>query len=246
MTIRQLGKRTLRRAGLNVSKLINVPFGVDAFDDVAGLAGEVSVVFDIGANIGQTVVRVRRALPHVQIYSFEPVPSTYAKLVANVGSMRGVDCVQSAVGDAEGEIEITESLISGHNTIHLSAKPESPTITVPLTTVDAFATERGVDIVDLLKIDTEGYETAVLQGAKGLLETGRVRFVLAECDFTHRPEEPHGAFFDIADTLLPLGFRVVATYVGGVDGDGWRWGDALFMMPSGPRAVTCSPHAVPR
>jgi FkbM family methyltransferase len=244
MKFRQLGKRTLRRLGLNVSKLSNVPFGVDAFDDVASLAGEVSVVFDVGANEGQTIERVRRVLPQTRIFSFEPVPSTFAKLSANVGGLRGVECVQSAVGDAEGHVEITVSQTSGQNTIHVSAKPDAPTVTVSVTTVDGFAKERGIDVIDLLKIDTEGYESVVLQGARGMLEAGRVRFVLAECEFTHRPEEPHGAFFELTDALLPLGYRVVAMYAGGVDGEGWRWGDVLFMLPDGRRGVTCSPHVL--
>lgn len=244
MIFRQLGKRTLRRLGVNVTRLRNVPFGVDAFDDVAGLAGGVSVVFDVGANEGQTVVKIRRVLPLAHIFSFEPVPSTFARLAANFAGIAGVECVQSAVGDSEGHVEITASPTSGQNTIHLSAKPGAPTITVPVTTVDAFARRHGVDVIDLLKIDTEGYETAVLEGARGMLEAGRIRFVLAECEFTHRAEEPHGAFFDIAETLLPMGYRVVALYAGGVDGDGWRWGDALFMLPAGARAVVCSPHAV--
>lgn len=245
MTLRQLSRATLRRLGLNVSRLTSVPFGVDAYDDVAGLAGPsaaFSTVFDVGANEGQTVARVRRSLPGARIFSFEPVPATFAKLSKRVGGLPNVECVQSALGDAEGAVEITVSSQSGHNTINLSALPLAPTVSVPITTVDAFATRRGITGIDLLKIDTEGYEGAVLRGARGLLESGAVRFVLAECEFTPRPEEPHGAFFEIAESLLPMGFRVVALYAGGVDGEGWRWGDVLFMRPAGRRAVTCSPY----
>jgi FkbM family methyltransferase len=235
--------RSLRALGVDAHARENVPFGVDAFNDVAGLADTVSVAFDVGGNVGQTVTEMRRVFPVAQIYSFEPVPTTFAQLVDHYGATDRVECVQSAMGEIEGHVEMTASAISGQNTMRVSAKPSSPTVRVPVTTVDVFAAQRGIPRIDLLKIDTEGYELAVLRGAQRMLSTGSIRFVLAECEFTPNSSEPHGAFFEIAALLLPMGFRIVAFYTGGVDGDGWRWGDVLFMLPDGPHEVVSSPHA---
>lgn len=54
---------------------------------------------------------------------------------------------------------------------------------VRLDTVDAFCAEQGIEHIDLLKTDTEGYETSVLRGANSMFEQGRIDFDLAECDF---------------------------------------------------------------
>ena len=49
-----------------------------------------------------------------------------------------------------------------------------------MTTVDAFCAVHGIDKIDLLKIDTEGYDLVVLEGARELLRSGRARFILVE------------------------------------------------------------------
>jgi hypothetical protein len=116
---------------------------------------------------------------------------------------------------------------------------------VPVVTLDEFCRQRAIAAIDLLKIDTEGYEVPVLEGARDLLKSGSIRAVLAECEFQENASEPHGDFFKIAELLMPLGYRVVSFYSGGLDGDGWRWGDVLFMLPRTDPHVICSPFAVP-
>lgn len=201
------------------------------------------MAFDVGANYGQTVEEMLAAIPSAAIYSFEPVPTTFAVLHANTRRYSNVECIHSALGDSDGTVQITLSETTGQNTINTSAKPGTATAHIPITTIDAFCGRRGIARIDVLKIDTEGYEMSVLRGARGMLESGAIQLVLAECEFVHNPSEPHGDFAEIFALLSPMGYRIVSFYTGGVDGDGWRWGDALFMRPNGKRSVTCSPFA---
>lgn len=225
--------------GVHLGRMSSVPFGVDAYADVGALIPDLSLAFDVGANFGQTVVKLRKVFPSAKIVSFEPIPATFPKLLATAGDDPNVECVMSAVGDFEGEAQITTT---GQGTLHTHLQPEAPTVTVKVLTVDGFCAARGIQHIDLLKIDTEGFEMPVLRGAKRMLESGAVSMVLAECEFTPNATEPHGDFFEIAAYLMPLGYRVAAFYCGGVDGNGWRWGDALFMHPMADRPVTCSPY----
>jgi hypothetical protein len=121
------------------------------------------------------------------------------------------------------------------------AKPDQPTVEVPVTTLAVQAIEHGWDQIDLLKVDTEGYEVEVLDGGRQLLRDGLVRFVLVECDFVRRPTEPHGFFPDIYRFLDPLRYRVVAFYTAAVDGQGWIWGNVLFMRETRRRKVLFTP-----
>jgi hypothetical protein len=102
-------------------------------------------------------------------------------------------------------------------------------------TVDEYAQDQGVDRIDLLKIDTEGHEEAVLRGSVEQLERASIEFVLCECEFTERPEERHADFRAVQDLLAPFGYRVVSFYTGGVDNLGWLWGDVLFRYAPGER-----------
>lgn len=229
--------------GVQLGRMSSVPHGVNKFADIAALAPDAQVIFDVGANTGQTAEEARRYFPAARILSFEPVPATFAGLQANTASDPKIEAVQLALGDMDGTAKMTAMETSGQNTLNMSAKPGAPTVDIQVRTLDAFCAERGISEIGVLKIDTEGYEMPVLRGAKRMLENGAIKMILAECEFTHNPDEPHGDFFAIAGLLIPLGYRVVSFYTGGVDGGGWRWGDVLFMLPNGQRPVSCSPFA---
>jgi len=239
--IKQTLRNGLLRLGVYVSRASSIPFGVDAYADIAALEPSVAVAFDVGANRGQTVARMRAHLPNVRIFSFEPVASTFTILKNNVNRDRGVECLQMALGDLKGQAEIAISKVSDRNTLSALAGPDHTTEVISVTTVDDFVAERNLERIDILKMDTEGYESAVLRGAAKSFEANRIGFVLAECEFTPNPAEPHGDFFEILKFLSPFGYRVVAFYSGGVDANGWRWGDVLFARPCAGRPVTCSP-----
>src|SRR5262245_13738548 len=64
-------------------------YGIDPFDDVRRLAGrEIKVIFDVGANNGETALRALSAFPTAKVISFEPHPETFAALIQAVVSNR--------------------------------------------------------------------------------------------------------------------------------------------------------------
>ena len=241
-------RAVLRRLGIYASKLRNAPFGVDWLSDVRFMCGDFSMatVFDVGANQGQTALKLANEFPRARVHSFEPVPATYAMLEKAVRALDTVVPVNSAIGDTIGQIEMTGEPGSGTNTVVSSGEIDNPIITVPVTTLDAYCRDNRFDSVDLLKIDTEGAELSVLRGSKSLISEGKIRAIVAECEFAHRPGQPHGSFFDIWKFLDPFGYRVCAFYSGGADRHGWVWGDCLFIHPAlcNPPVdyVVCSPY----
>lgn len=127
------------------------------------------IVVDIGANIGiYTLLAARRMGPSGRVIAFEPHPRTAAKLRGNIALNPGrqrVTVVQKAVGDAHGQLPMhivadfdagQNSLIRGHR--HGSGRTVQVDVT-PL--VDALA-EQGIEQIDILKIDIEGYEDRAL------------------------------------------------------------------------------------
>src|SRR5271170_7871413 len=57
------------------------------------------VIFDIGANVGQTAMRYRAIFPNARIFSFEPVPETYKKLQTSFAEDKLVETIPVAVSD---------------------------------------------------------------------------------------------------------------------------------------------------
>jgi len=80
-------------------------------------------------------------------------------------------------------------------------------------TLDAFCSRLGVNRIDILKIDTEGHEMAVLRGASQMLSMHRVQFIYVEFN-TMLPKvgTTGGALLPISELLEPLGFQFVASY----------------------------------
>jgi FkbM family methyltransferase len=232
--------RLLRAGGLEIRRARSVPFGVRWEEDIAALLGgaTLSLALDVGANEGQTAIRLARHFPGAEIHSFEPSSAAYERLAANTRHL-GVHCVRAAMGAEEGEGRLALAG-TGHGSFHAGGPAE----TVPIETVDGYCDRLALEAPSLLKLDTEGHEVAVLNGASRRLDRSAIRFVLCECQFSTHPAEPHGSFFEVSELLLARGYRVVSFYTGGVDGLGWRWGDVLFMCPSGPEPgrVTASPH----
>jgi FkbM family methyltransferase len=232
----------LARANLDVRRLENVPFGVRWSADIAHyLQGRaLGVAFDVGAHRGETTLRLLDAFAGVQVHSFEPVPESFAVLQQATAST-SARVVNAAVSDSSGVLEIAHGEASYQSGVHAAGER----IEVRSLTVDEYADEQGIERLGLLKVDTEGHEDAVLRGARRRLEAGSIEFVVCECEFTPRPEEPHGGFATLHALLEPLGYRVVSFYTGGVDNLGWVWGDVLYKLTSGPRdraSIYLSPH----
>lgn len=229
---KELLRRALRSANLDVRRRHTVPFGVRWSEDIHHyLQGrELGVAFDVGAHHGETALALLQAFPGIQVYSFEPLPENFTALLRATAAT-DVHAVNAAVSGESGSLTLARGEASYQTGVHGSGEK----LDVRAVTVDEYAREQGLERVDLLKIDTEGHEEAVLRGSIEQLESGNVEFVVCECEFTVRPEEPHGDFRVIQDLLEPFGYRVVSFYTGGVDNLGWIWGDVLFRHAPGAR-----------
>jgi FkbM family methyltransferase len=189
-------------------------FGVEVEFDLARLIDSKRPrILDIGANVGQTALRFRRAFPECQVFSFEPVPHTFEMLRRATSGDPKIEALNYAMGQARGKAMIYTGNNSSTNTMLECGRDASGNaVEVQVETIDMFCEDRRIDSVDLLKIDVEGFELPVLRGAERMLRDGRVGFVYAECDFAKNPDTPHANFFDLHDRLSPLGYCLVSFY----------------------------------
>jgi FkbM family methyltransferase len=240
--IRSIVKQALRGLGLELRRVrhVELPFGVNWCYDLAALAGpgHVRIAFDVGANVGDVSRRLASYFPGITVHAFEPVEATFSQLVENTKHLSCVTAVNIALGDRAGYANVTQDL-SRQNTLlvddvarRLGADIKATRVAVE--TIDGYCERAGVQRIDFLKIDTEGFEVKVLGGASRSLQTGMIEFLLLECEFHSRlSAHPHGDFGEILSSLSQYNYRVVSFYTGGVDDQGWRWGDVLFRRTIG-------------
>ena len=147
-----------------------------------------SIVFDVGANVGRYAAAVVERLGNrVQVYCFEPSKRTYELLTANLSDFsESVKLFNFGFGDKK-ECATLYSNLEGsglasvykrrldHFDISMKAQEK-----IRLLTLDDFCRDEGIRHVDLLKLDVEGHELKVLEGAQSLISSNSVSFIQFE------------------------------------------------------------------
>ena len=158
---------------------------------------EIKSVFDVGAHKGEFLKTVKKLKNIEKIYSFEPQKKIYQKL--NIFSIENkIFCFNFALGN-NNEIrnlkinkKTSTSTFSDINNLSLWYKIKSFILRgstkssfideekVNVMKLDDFCDDYKISNIDLLKIDTEGHEKQVLEGALNLIKEKKIKYILLE------------------------------------------------------------------
>lgn len=179
-----------RTTGYWLHKLNNLPVGADLFVDINRKINypSLDVLFDVGANVGQTRKLFRFHLPDARIYSFEPVQATYQQLKNSAAGDTNCVLENTALGDVAGEktIRLFDNDMTVLNSLRddvMNNAANAREETISIDTLDHYCSANKIKKIDLLKIDTEGFEINVLKGAEQMLQSGQISFVYCETGF---------------------------------------------------------------
>lgn len=141
-----------------------------------------AVILDVGANKGDwsaEAIRLTRGTRNVSIHAFEPSTPTREILsnrLSDAATMRIHSC---ALSDVDGErVFYSDEPGGATNSLHEISGCSKEI--VPLRRVDAFLVDEHIDVVTMLKIDTEGFDYLVLKGAEQALALGTCEIVQFE------------------------------------------------------------------
>ncbi len=136
------------------------------------------VVVDVGAHRGEFLAGIKQLRPEARVLSFEPDPDVYADLAVNAANWPDVTARCVAIGDRAGSMKLHRAPLSVMSSLRPSWPQGNHVVTVDVDVVTLDEACVGLDRVDLLKIDVEGFEDAVVEGARTTLT--RCRFLLIE------------------------------------------------------------------
>ena len=220
-------------------------YGHDVFLDIDRLSKawqySIDLFFDVGASHGATSRRARDIFRNCRIVAFEPHPKTFLNLTENMKGVRNVELVNLALGSEIADKVMFEYDNSVLNSLLPNAQfavrfgVEATQIEVRCTTLDRFCSDRGIKQIDVLKIDTEGFELDVLKGASSLLSHQAIRFIYFEFnDIGSLRNATGGALAPIDQLIRPYGYRFIGTYNKYVvpDGELFLVSYALYALPS--------------
>jgi len=172
------------------------------------------ILFDIGANIGQTIDKMRSSFSNATIYSFEPSKNSFKKLESKYLQEKNIRIYNTAIGSEKGKLnfnQYTWSAMDSFLTRSYGTTEIADSYFVNITTVDDFCQENNISYINLLKTDTEGYELNVLKGASKTFDEKKIQFVLVEIFFNEN-YIGQSSFGDIWNYLIEKEFELVRFY----------------------------------
>ncbi len=176
------------------------------------------VILDIGANKGWWTIELRRLIGEGGRWILvDPA----AECCALLRKLKGVEVIEAAVGEQRGRAKFyTPGDASGFASLHerrdSHARMEHLILEereVAMTTIDEILDERGIETVDLAKMDLEGHELFALRGAAKSLKTHRLRALTFE--FGTSNVNSRTFFRDFHDLLAGYGYRIHRIYPSG-------------------------------
>jgi FkbM family methyltransferase len=208
-------RSAVSHAGFYYAKRQYMPVGIDWLWDVHRIIGgrRLRTTFDVGANVGHTTTQIKDRFPDTTVHAFEPVPETFERLRRQVEGLNGVTPHRLALSDRTGTATMTADPGSPLN--HLvgddSRSGNGVTTRVDCDTLDRFCEQQQISSIDLLKVDAEGADLKVLQGAATLFRERCVALLFAEVGFDVN-DTGHVHLAVLFDHLSRAGFEPYAFY----------------------------------
>lgn len=227
----------------------NIYCGLHEFEDMAFVAHLLRPgdrFADVGANVGS--YSILAAATGAQVVSFEPIPAAFQALLDNVHLNRmasQVTAVQQAVGAEEGMLHMTHDQDTTNHATTQSTIGSSTAMEVSQTRLDIAL--RGFGTPKLIKIDVEGFESQVLDGASGLLSDPRLEALIVELNGS---SSRYGFDDDkLHHRMLGLGFKACiyepfTRQITQLQGARSHVGNTLYLRF--PAAAQMVVHAAPR
>lgn len=236
--------KILRRFGFEIhgtgylQSISKTSFKEDAFVCQKNILGNsCKIIFDAGANRGDTSLRYLELFPKASIFAFEPFPASFEILNLRLAKEKNVFGFQKAVGEKSGRETLfinknvdTNSLLKSGK-IGLSSDRQVANISginVQVCTLDEFCGENNINFIDILKLDIQGGELAALKGAKNLLSEKKIKLIYSETYFRQQYEE-QPLFHDISKYLEQFGYAIQDFYNPIYGKNSLAWCDVIFL-----------------
>ncbi len=183
----------------------------DSSDYLLHYLGKSTIILDVGAKIGQTAFNMIRTQQkkglNPVVHAFEPYPRTFDKLETNrkLNPEAPLKTYNLGLGTQKGTLHMAQHSPLNSGGFRMTDSVEN-SVSVAVTSIDDFVVENGISTIDFIKIDVEGFEVQVIEGAKKTLEAFRPVLVFEYSLQNIRNQ--NGNIEEILTYLTDLNYRV--------------------------------------
>lgn len=219
-------KKIINILGFKISK-INNKYKRLSFNDIHKIKINIEnpIIFDVGANQGQSIQRFKKIFPKSIIHAFEPIKEEFDKLQNEFKNDSSIFLNNYALGNSLGENKFYIMASTGHSSfLKISPNTEwlkirskefgvneneyiKKVVDVKINTINNYCNNNNILKIDILKLDTQGFEEKILAGASEIIP--RIKLIETELMFDNVYEKRLN-FYDIEKHILKHNFRLLA------------------------------------
>jgi FkbM family methyltransferase len=227
--MKKILKKFINKLGYEIKKVDKEFKNISIEDLLKKTINQEPTIFDVGSNRGQSIDKFKKIFKEPHIHSFEPNKYEFNFMQQKYKNDRNLILNNFAFGEFPGEKIFNITANTGNSSFNeinkdtrwlkVRSKEQKTSVQnfvkkakVKISTLDEYCYRNKIDKIDLLKIDTQGYEDKVLKGSLKTLEQKKVKAILTEIIFDNVYDK-YFSFSDIEKFLLPNNFRMVGIYL---------------------------------
>ena len=201
------GTKAYKTLPLGLEPLLDIKYSIPNY--------QIKTIIDVGANVGQSEKHFAHHAPKALIHCIEPIQTTFSLLIKNkVGKNTKCHCLALGEKNESIEIKIDKNTPLVSNSL-IAKNTESSTNfyveKIKVQTLSDFALKNNIQHINLLKIDTEGFDLKVLKGGESLLESKAIDFIEVEVSMNSF-NTFHVSFQEISSYLDGYGYHKFGIY----------------------------------
>jgi len=224
--IKKLVKKTINKLGFDL-KRYNPQHKQLNFDDL--LKDKISnnpIIFDVGGNKGQSIEKYLKMFEKPIIHSFEPIKTEFDYMCSKFKNNKNIFLNNFALGDKIEEKELNVTVKTGNSSFNkinpgtewLKVRSKqfntseegyvASVLKVNVIKLDDYCKDNNINVIDLVKIDTQGYEDKVLEGSLNSIKQNKIKVIVTEIMFDNVYDK-YFSFSDLEKYIIPHNFRMV-------------------------------------
>jgi FkbM family methyltransferase len=235
INLKSVLKRGLLYMGYRIHR-VSDELGQDPFRDMQKLVASPyrPVIFDVGANVGQSIDLFRGRFEEPVIHAFEPGADTFLELRKHAAGTPDLYLNNFALGSRPGVSDFLENTCSVMSSFLEPGQDCWGNIrsrrAVEVKTIDDYCQHNDISHIEILKSDTQGFDLEVIRGAENRLAQSFIHLIFLEITFSDMYKRlPR--LDEIYAFLIDRGFFLVSFYKFEYQNNRAGWTDALFINP---------------
>jgi FkbM family methyltransferase len=224
--IKKIIKKIFTTLGYKISS-IDKKYKKLCFNDIhkAKINIDNPIIFDVGANKGQSIRRFKNIFPKSIIHAFEPIKEEFVKLQDEFKNDKSIFLNNFALGETISLKKFNIMASTGHSSFYKinpntewlkirskefgsdEKKYEKEVVEVKVDTMNNYCNKKNISFIHILKLDTQGYEEKILAGASEIIP--KIKLIETELMFDDVYEKRLN-FYDIEKHIIKHNFRLIA------------------------------------